>query len=125
MARRSAQTVLRDLAEMHDLMNEQTGKIHYSGMSKRTGIPHPTLIKIMQSGPDTELSGRNIRKLCEAFHITLAQASGYVPIRRKHRPKFSPTDAELELIRRLRKLDRDSRGDIERLIDLREELSKR
>ena len=106
MARRTAQQVITDLAEMADLMNENTGKVNYSAFSKRTGIPHPTLIRIMQGEDSHSMNSTTAEALIKAFHISFAQARGDVPIRRRDRTAFKPTDGDLELLRRIRALPR-------------------
>lgn len=125
MTRRSAQAVLMDLAEMHDLVNARTGTVNYSAFSKKTGIPHPTLIRIMQAGPDHTMSGDTLQALISAFNISFAQARGDVPVRRKDRKLFNPTDADLELMRRLKELPRTDQDDIRKLIELREQLRQK
>jgi hypothetical protein len=122
MPRRSPQEILTDLAEMHDLINERTGTVNYSAFSKRTGIPHPTLIRIMQNGPEHSMNSDTVQSLIDAFHITFAQARGDVPIRRKDRRKFELSDADVELMRRLRELPKSDQDDIRKLIELREQL---
>lgn len=125
MTRRSAQEILRDLAEMHDLINPRTNQINYSAFSKRTGIPHPTLIRIMQSSSEHEMNTATVQSLIDAFHITFAQARGEVPIRKKDRRKFEPSDADLELMRRIRDLPKRDQDDIRKLVELREQLEQK
>ena len=124
MAKRTAQQVLTDIAEMHDLINPRTGKINYSAFSKRTGIPHPTLIRIMQGEPHHVLSSDTAQKLISAFHLTFAQVRGEVPIRRADKRKFTPSDSDIELLRRIRSLPRGRQEDIVKLLELNERLSK-
>lgn len=124
MPRRSAQQILTELAEMHDLINERTGKMNYSAFSRRTGIPHPTLIRIMQGTPDHRLNSDTAEKLIKAFQLSFAQVRGDVPIKRRSRGKFTPNENELEMLRKLRKLPRDAQQDVAKLIELRETIDK-
>lgn len=126
--KRSAREVLLDIAEMADLMNPNTGTINYSAFSKRTGIPHPTLIRIMRGGDDHVLSARTAQKLIDAFQLTFAQVQGDAPIRRKDkRKKFEPTESDLALLQRIRSLPAARQQDILTIIELAEaqERSKR
>lgn len=122
MARRTAQQVITDLAEMADLMNERTGKVNYYAFSRRSGIPHPTLLRIMKGDDTHAMNTATIQALITAFQITFAQAHGDVPIRRRARTGYTPTDADIELVRRIRALPRSDQDDLAKLVELREQL---
>lgn len=124
MARRTAQEVLQDIAEMADLINERTGKINYSAFSKRTGIPHPTLIRIMQGGADYTISAETAEKIMNAFQLSFAQVRGDVPIRRRDKKKYTLTDADVEMVRRIRALPRNRQEDLLKLLELNEQLER-
>ena len=112
MPKLSVQDVFQVLAERHDLVHED-GEINRSDFSRATGIPAPTISRIIRGHETWSITADTAEALMRAFNITFEQARGEVPIKRNR--AFTPTQAELRWIRDLRTLPPEVRQRIERI----------
>jgi len=95
------QEIFQELAEKHDLCHPN-GEINRSAFSRKTGIPAPTVSRIIRGHKDWNITSRIAEALMKSFHISFAQARGDESLSRG-----SPVGAdamELDHIRDLRAL---------------------
>ena len=123
--RKSAKQIITTLARIRGLVHPDDS-VNHNAFSRRSGIPQPTVTRILNGPSDWRLSAETAEKLCAAFGITFAQARGDVPIKPGYRRKvLAPTNAELQLIRDLRSLPGPARKEVKTLIHIEKLLADR
>lgn len=120
MLKLTAAEVLAELARIHGLLHPND-KPNISAMAKRTGIPQPTVSRIMKGGADWEMGTSTISSLCNAFHITFDQAKGEAPLE-AHHDVYLPSPTDLELVRDIRSLNGSDQKEIEAIVRLKTSL---
>ena len=112
MPKQTIQDVFQALADKHDLVHPD-GEINRSEFSRATGIPAPTVSRIIRGHDTWSITADTAEALMRAFNITFEQARGEVSIKRQR--SFTPTQAELRWVRDLRTLPPEVRTRIERI----------
>ena len=116
------QKVFLDLAQKHDLCHED-GSLNRAAFHRATGIPIPTVSRIMNGDKDWSISSATAELLMQAFHITFEQARGDKPV--SGRRDLKPTARELNLIAHIRSLPPDVRSNLETYIEQSAVISKK
>ncbi|MEE8528619.1 MAG: hypothetical protein V3S70_08615, partial [Gammaproteobacteria bacterium] len=106
----------------HDLCHED-GSINCSAFHRVTGIPIPTVSRIMNGDPDWAISSRTAESLMAAFSISFEQARGDKPV--SGRRDLKPTARELNLVAHIRSLPPAVRSNLETYIEQSAVISKK
>ena len=110
MPKQTIQDVFQTLADKHDLVHPD-GEINRSEFSRATGIPAPTVSRIIRGHDLWSITADTAEALMRAFNISFEQARGEQPIKRNR--AFAPTQSELRWVRDLRSLPPEVRDKIE------------
>ena len=117
----SAAKIIQTLAEIHELTHRD-GRVNQSAMSRRTGIPQPTVQRILTGEESHAMGSATLQALVDAFGISFDQARGNAPITKRKGRRRKPSDADIQLLEDIKSLPVNAQDEIKTLIRLRKEL---
>lgn len=116
--------VLTEIAEHFGYLHED-GKVNQSKLARESGLPGPTISRIINGGDDWSFSANTATTLMNRFGLTFAEVRGDVPITslyRNKRNRLKPTEEELQMIRELRALPGPAQQEIKQFIKIKQML---
>lgn len=126
MKRAAARTVILELAIKHKLLHKD-GRVNYTAFGRACGVPAPTIFRLYNASDDWDMAPSTAKSLVAAFNITEQQARGYelLPwLEHQEVTEYTPTEADLELLKVLRGLPAPDQREVEVFIRAKSVVSK-